>query len=74
VYRLLKDGDIVRIGQTDDLERRLKDHFGNYKDHVDQYDFAEVPDASARKREEKRLLEEFRDAYGRLPKLNSITA
>ena len=74
VYRLYKDGEIVRIGESGDLEGRLKEHFNSYKDGVDEYDFAEIQDLSARKLEEKRLLEEFRDAYGRLPKLNPITA
>ena len=72
VYRLFKDGQIVRIGESDNLERRLNEHFSIYEDEVDEYDFMEVPDLTARKREEKRLLEEFGDAYGRLPKLNSV--
>jgi len=71
---LYKDGEIVRIGESGDLQGRLKDHSNSYKDGVDEYDFAEIQDSSARKLEEKRLLEEFRDAYGRLPKLNPITA
>lgn len=72
IYRFFKDGEIVRIGESDNLESRLKDHYRNYKDEVDEYDFAEIPDLTARKREEKRLLQEFRDAYGRLPKLNPV--
>jgi hypothetical protein len=74
VYRLYKDGEIVRIGESDNLEGRLKEHFRSHKGRVDEYDFAEIQDSSARKLEEKRLLEEFRDAYGRLPKLNPIAA
>jgi len=64
VYRLYKDGQIVRIGESGDLEGRLKEHSNSYKDEVDEYDFAEIPDLSARRLEERRLLEEFRDAYG----------
>jgi len=60
--------------ETDDLEGRLKQHAIRYKDGIDEYDFSEIEDAGARKLEEKRLLEEFKDAYGRLPKLNTITA
>jgi hypothetical protein len=74
VYRLFKDLEIVRIGESDDMESRLKEHHFSYKDEVDDYDFAEIPDRAVRKNEEKRLIEEFRDAHGRLPKLNVITA
>ncbi len=72
VYRLFKDGSIVRIGQTENLRKRFKQHLSEYKDEVDEYDLAEIPDAAARRREEARLLEEFRDAHGTLPKLKPI--
>ena len=74
VYRLFKNVELLRIGETDDLEGRLKQHAIRYKDRIDEYDFSEIEDTGARKLEEKRLLEEFKDAYGRLPKLNTITA
>jgi hypothetical protein len=74
VYRLFKDGELVRIGETGNLEDRLKDHFQEYGDKVDFYDFAEIHDASARKQEERRLLSEFKDAHGSLPKYNPVTA
>jgi hypothetical protein len=64
VYRLFKDGGIVRIGQTDRLEKRLKEHLRDYKAEVNEYDFAKIPDPAERKREESRLLQEFKDAYG----------
>jgi len=72
VYRLFKDKELVRIGESDNLERRLKEHSNTYKDEIDEYDFAEIEDANTRKSEERRLLEEFRDTYGRLPKLNPV--
>lgn len=74
VYRLFYAGELVRIGEADDLERRLKQHHREYGEQVEYYDFAEIPDPSARKFEEKRLLGEFKDAHGRLPKFNQITA
>jgi len=74
VYRLFRDAEIVRIGESDDLQGRLKEHFARYKDEVGEYDFSEIQDKAARKLQEKKLLEEFKDAHGRLPKLNEITA
>jgi hypothetical protein len=74
VYRLFNCEELVRIGESNDLETRLKDHLRSYKDQVDSYDFTEIDDAGPRKAEESRLLQEFREAYGRLPKLNKITA
>lgn len=74
VYRLFKDEELVRIGEAEDLETRLKEHYRQYKDQVDAYDFCEVDDLVARRAEEKRLLEEFKEAYGRLPKLNKIAS
>ena len=74
VYRLFKDEELVRIGEAEDLETRLKEHLRHYKDQADTYDFCEIPDLAARKAEEKRLLKEFQDAYGRLPKLNKIAS
>ena len=72
VYRLFKNKEVVRIGESNNLEVRLKEHLCSYNDKVDKYDFVEIHDVAARKIEEKRLLEKFKDAYGRLPKLNSI--
>lgn len=74
VYRLFKEGQIVRIGESNNLETRLKEHWRNHKDEVDEYDFCEIQDSTTRKRQEKELLEAYKDAYARLPKLNSITA
>ncbi|MBM3239514.1 GIY-YIG nuclease family protein [Candidatus Poribacteria bacterium] len=74
VYRLFKENEIVRIGESDNLEARLKEHFRDYRDEVDKYDFCEIEDSYMRKEEEKRLLREFKDMYGRLPRLNCITA
>jgi len=74
VYRLFHRGELVRIGESDCIERRLKEHKGHYGEEVDEYDFCRIDDAMARKSEEKQLLEEYRDAYGRLPRLNRIGA
>jgi hypothetical protein len=74
VYRLFKEGALVRIGESDSIERRLKEHLKVYAKQVDAYDFCEIADISSRKAEEKRLLNEYKDAHGRLPSLNLITS
>lgn len=74
VYRLFKENAVVRIGETNCLERRLQEHFTRYSNQVDEYDFCKLEDASNRKTEEKRLLNEYQDAHGGLPKLNTISS
>jgi len=66
--------DFVRIGETNCLERRLHGHFTRYNNQVDEYDFCKLKDASNRKTEEKRLLNEYQDAHGGLSKLNTISS
>ena len=73
VYRLKKDGEIVRIGESNNIVVRLKEHYSTYGTGVDKFDFEIVPNEDERKKEEKRLLEHFKDTIGRLPKLNQIT-
>lgn len=70
VYILYKEGEAVRIGEAGQIENRLKEHSRNYVDGIDEYQYAEIPDVSARKLEEKRLLQEHKNAYGKLPKYN----
>jgi hypothetical protein len=73
VYRLKKNGEVVRIGQAGNIASRLTEHLNTYGQDIDTFDFEIVPDQSERKKEEKRLLEEFKAAIGRLPKYNPIT-
>ena len=73
VYRLKKDGEIVRIGESSNIATRLKEHYSTYDTEVDKFDFEVVPNDDERKKEEKRLLEHFKDTIGRLPRLNPIT-
>jgi hypothetical protein len=73
VYRLKKDGEIVRIGESINIHERLRVHFKDYGNEVDSYDFEIVPNDDERKKEEKRLLESFKEAVGRLPRLNILT-
>jgi len=70
VYVLYKESEIVRIGEAEQIETRLKEHFREYTDKIDEYQYAEIPDIGARKLEEKRLLQEHKDAYGKLPRYN----
>lgn len=70
VYRLKKDGEVVRIGETNNLSRRLKNHLKDYHEEVDTFDFEIVANEEERKSEQKRLFETFRANVGRLPKLN----
>ena len=72
VYRLKRAGEVVRIGQGGNIRDRLQDHYKDYGNKVDTYDFEIVPDEKERQEEEKRLLNEFRGAVGRLPELNPI--
>ncbi len=73
VYRLKRGGEIMRIGESNNIDRRLKEHFDAYHDQVEVFDFEIVPNVGERKQEERRLLEHFRAAVGRLPSLNPIT-
>lgn len=72
VYRLKKDGEIVRIGESNNIRDRLLTHFKDYRTEVNTFDFEIVPNADERKKEEKRLLELFKEVVGRLPKLNPL--
>lgn len=73
VYRLKKDGEIVRIGEGINIATRLKEHLSTYGNAVDKFDFEIVPNEEERKKEQNRLLESFKVAVGRLPKNNPIT-
>jgi hypothetical protein len=73
VYRLKRDGEIVRIGEGGNIAARLREHLNTYGSEVDTFDFEIVPNDEERKKEEKRLLEAFKAAVGRLPKYNLIT-
>lgn len=73
MYRLKKEGEIVRIGESNNIATRLKEHLSTYRDAVDKFDFEVVPNEEERKKEQNRLLESFKAAVGRLPKLNPIT-
>jgi hypothetical protein len=72
VYRLKKNGEVVRIGEGNNIATRLKDHLKEYAEEVDLYDFEIVPNEDERKTEQKRFLESFKTNVGRLPKLNPI--
>jgi hypothetical protein len=72
VYRLKKSGEVVRIGEGNNIAARLNQHLKEYAEQVDSYDFEIVPNDEERKIEQKRLLESFRASVGKLPKLNSI--
>ena len=72
VYRLKKEGEIVRIGEGGNMRDRLNIHLKDYPSDVDMFDFEIVPDAEERKKEEKRLIKSFQQLVGRLPKLNPI--
>ena len=74
VYRLMHENRLVRIGESDDMQRRLKEHYREYADQVDEFDFAVIRSDTARMSEQKRMLNEYKDAYGSLPKLNPICA
>lgn len=73
VYRLKKNCEVVRIGESNNIAIRLREHSRDYSDEVDAYDFEIVPNELDRKAEQKRLLEAFKSNVGRLPKLNPIT-
>ena len=73
VYRLKKEGEIVRIGESRNIATRLQEHLDTYGQDIDKFDFEIVPNDSERKKEETRLLEAFKAAVGRLPKHNVIT-
>ena len=72
VYRLKKNGEVVRIGEGNNIATRLKQHLKEYTEQVDTYDFEIVPNDDERKTEQKRLLKSFKASVGRLPKLNPI--
>jgi len=70
VYRLKKDGEVVRIGESNNLSRRLKEHLKEYHEEVDTFDFEIVANDEERKTEQDHLFDAFRASVGRLPKLN----
>lgn len=72
VYRLKKNGEVVRIGESNNIARRFKEHLKDYADEVDFFDFEIVPSDEERKQEQNRMLQSFKAAVGRLPKLNPI--
>ena len=59
VYRLKKEGEIVRIGESNNIQKRLKDHLATYGEQVDTFDFEIVPDEDERHREQQHLLEQY---------------
>jgi len=73
VYRLRKDNVVVRIGESNDIAYRLKQHLKDYFGQVDSFDFEIVPNNDERKKEQKRLLDLFIANVGKLPTLNPIT-
>ena len=73
VYRLKTGGEIVRIGEGNNIAARLKEHAKEYGGQVDSFDFEIVPNVDERKAEQRRLLESFKASVGRLPKLNPVT-
>lgn len=73
VYRLKKDGEIVRIGEGINIRDRLVIHHKDFSSEADTFDFEIVPNDEERKKEEKRLLESFKGSVGRLPRLNMLT-
>jgi hypothetical protein len=73
VYRLRKNNEVVRIGESNNIAERLKQHFKEYFGQVDSFDFEIVPNNDERKREQKRLLDLFIANVGKLPILNPIT-
>ena len=75
VYRLYSGSEIIKIGESNDLVSRLKEHAkSNGIGRVDSFDFILIEDEDARKKHEKFLLKAFREITGRLPRYNLITA
>jgi hypothetical protein len=72
VYRLWKDDEVVRIGESNNIAERLKQHFDEYGGQMDNFDFEIVPKKDERTKEQARLLASFKTNIGRLPKLNPI--
>ncbi len=72
VYRLKREGVVVRIGEGKNIAERLKEHLKTYGSKIDTFDFEIVPNQSERAEEQKRLLNEFKAAVGRLPEENPI--
>ncbi len=73
VYRLRKDNEVVRIGESNNIAARFREHLKEYGAEVDTFDFEIVPNDDERKKEQNRLLQSYKDNVGRLPKLNPIT-
>jgi hypothetical protein len=73
VYRLKKDTEVARIGESNNIAARLQAHLKEYGTQVDTFDFEIVPNDDERKEEQKRLLKSYKDNVGKLPKLNPIT-
>jgi predicted GIY-YIG superfamily endonuclease len=67
-------GDVVYIGSSNDLKRRLKEHLGEnttscIKQNAKQYRLEYTSYFATRERE---LIDEFIRTYGRLPRCNSV--
>jgi len=66
--------DVVYIGSTNDMKRRLKEHLGEntttcIKQSAKVYRIEYTPNYATRERE---LVDEFIQTYGRLPRCNSV--
>lgn len=72
VYRLWKDGRIVRIGQSNNIASRLPEHCKEFETAIDEFDYMIIPNEKDRRKEEKRLMAEFKNSRGGLPELNPI--
>jgi len=74
VYRLKAGSEVVRIGESRNMAERLREHLKDYGSEIETFDFEIVPNEAERKQEQKRLLDSFKTAVGRLPKYNPITS
>jgi excinuclease UvrABC nuclease subunit len=67
-------GDVVYIGSSNDIQRRLKEHLGEntttcIKQNAKSYRIEYTSSYVSRERE---LIDQFIAAYGRLPRCNSV--
>ncbi len=76
VYRLYgRKNELLRIGEGQNIKARLLSHKKSSCVSIYSFDFCQIQEAVARKKEEKRLFMEFkRNHNGFLPELNAITA
>lgn len=75
VYRLYNERyQILRIGEGGDIVRRIEAHLKRYTG-IEYFDFFEINDRNLRRREEHRLLAEYKSTHNdRLPVFNPINA